>query len=237
MNHRSSRSPISLRSAFALSALVLCSLATMKAALADNPLGLYVGAAYGQAHIRVQPGKVVPGSSSSLAGLDETHSAFKAILGIRPLSFIGGEVSYMDFGKVSTMYGQEIAMAGGLPAAVDSQQASQKGESAFALLYLPVPIIDVYVKAGLSRITTDYHVTYMTEEILGGGTCPVGHPNCGAPVTATATASRDSTDTAFAYGAGLQWKLGNWAVRGEYERFDAAGANPSLFSIGMTYWP
>jgi hypothetical protein len=31
--------------------------------------------------------------------------------------------------------------------------------------------------------------------------------------------------------------LGNWAVRGEYERFDAAGANPALLSLGMTYWP
>jgi hypothetical protein len=44
------------------------------------------------------------------------------------------------------------------------------------------------------------------------------------------------TTTAFAYGAGLQWTLGDWAVRGEYERFSAAGENPTLLSIGMTYW-
>jgi len=25
-------------------------------------------------------------------------------------------------------------------------------------------------------------------------------------------------------------------VRGEYERFDAAGANPTFLSLGMTYW-
>jgi len=25
-------------------------------------------------------------------------------------------------------------------------------------------------------------------------------------------------------------------VRGEYERFSAAGANPSLLSISMTFW-
>jgi hypothetical protein len=44
------------------------------------------------------------------------------------------------------------------------------------------------------------------------------------------------TDDAFAHGAGLQWKLGPWAVRGEYERFSAAGANPGPLSIGMTCW-
>lgn len=229
MGDRSSRSPI-FRSAFALSALILCSLGTMKAAQADNPLGLYIGAGYGQAHIRVEPGEVIPGSTSPLGGLDETHTAFKGIIGVRPLSFIGAEVSYMDFGTVTTLNGQLVPLgAGNAPASAFSEQASQKGEAAFAMLYLPVPIIDVYVKAGLSRITTDYDVTYNE---IGLGTCPTGHSNCG-----TATASRDTTDTGFAYGAGLQWKLGNWAVRGEYERFDAAGANPSLFSIGMTYWP
>lgn len=229
MGDRSSRSPI-FRSAFALSALILCSLGAMKAAQADNPLGLYIGAGYGQAHIRVEPGEVIPGSTGPLGGLDETHTAFKGIIGVRPLSFIGAEVSYMDFGTVTTLNGQLVPLgAGNAPASAFSEQASQKGEAAFAMLYLPVPIIDVYVKAGLSRITTDYDVTYNE---IGLGTCPTGHSSCG-----TATASRDTTDTGFAYGAGLQWKLGNWAVRGEYERFDAAGANPSLFSIGMTYWP
>lgn len=214
------RSSLFLRSGLALSALILCSLGAVKAARADDLLGFYLGGAYGQAHIRVEPGQIVPGSSGPLAGLDMTHSAFKAMAGVRLLSFIGAEVSYMDFGTVAGRNGQQIGMAGGgAPAVAESEQASQKGEAAFALLYLPVPIIDVYVKAGVSRITTDYSVTYT-----------------GGP-TGTATAGRDFTDTGFAYGAGLQWKLGNWALRGEYERFDAAGANPALFSIGMTYWP
>jgi opacity protein-like surface antigen len=230
MGDRSSCSPIFLRSAFALSALILCSLGTMQAARADNPLGLYIGAGYGQAHIRVHPGEVIPGSSGPLSDLDETHTAFKGMIGVRPLSFIGAEVSYMDFGTVTTMNGQLVPLgAGNSPASAFSEQASQKGEAAFAMLYLPVPVIDVYVKAGVSRITTDYSVAYSTISLV---TCPTGESRCG-----TAVASRDSTDTGFAYGAGVQWKLGNWAVRGEYERFDAAGTNPSMLSIGMTYWP
>lgn len=207
-------------------ALILCSLGAVAVAKAGNLLGLYVGAAYGQAHVRVQPGEIIPQSTGPLGGLDMTHSAFQGMVGVRLLSFLGGEVAYMDFGKVSSIAGQPVP---GIPgASVTAEHASQKGEAAFALLYLPVPIIDVFVKAGLSRITTDFGGTYT---VVGVGTCPINNPNCGV-----GTFTRDSTDTAFAYGAGVQWKLGDWAVRGEYERFSAAGANPTLLSIGMTLW-
>lgn len=230
MKNERSRCPSSLRPAVALTALILCSFSAMSAARADNLLGLYLGAAYGQAHIRAQPGQVIPPGTGPLGGLDMTHSAFKGMLGVRVLSFLGAEIAYMDFGKVSNRGGQPLpGIANGT---VTEEQASQKGEAAFALLYLPVPVVDVYVKAGLSRIRTDFNVTY-TGYIPGAGTCAIGHPNCNV---GPFYASHDSTDTSFAYGAGLQWKLGDWAVRGEYERFDAAGANPSLFSIGMTYW-
>lgn len=216
MNHRSSRLRISPRSAAAILALTPCALLAVTVARADDLLGLYFGAGYGQAHIRAESGQIIPQSTGSLAGVDMTHSAFKAIAGIRPLSFVGAEVSYMDFGQASSITGEPVP---GLPGVVvNSEQVSQKGETAFALLYLPVPIVDVYLKGGLSRITTEFGVSYTG---LGAGMLSAAH---------------DSTDTAFAYGAGLQWKLGQWAVRGEYERFSAAGANPSLLSISMTFW-
>jgi opacity protein-like surface antigen len=206
--------------------LILCSLAAMTVARADV-LGLYLGAAYGQAHIRVQPGQVIPQSTGPIGGLDMTHSAFKGMLGVRLLHFFGAEVAYLDFGKVSSLTGQPVP--GYFPGTlVTTEQASQKGEAAFAMLYLPVPVIDVYVKAGLSRITTDFAATYTQ---FPPAICAMDHPNCNI-----ASVTHDTTDTAFAYGAGVQWKLGDWAVRGEYERFSAAGANPSYLSIGMTYW-
>jgi opacity protein-like surface antigen len=211
------------RSSVALTALILCCL-TATIARADDLLGLYLGASFGQAHIRAQQNEIVPQVGGSL---DMTHSAFKGMLGVRVLSFLGAEVAYMDLGTISGMGGQQVpAMAGSITA----EQVSQKGEAAFALLYLPVPVIDVYLKAGLSRITTDSSATITPQP--GIGTCPIDRPACGA----MSHVSHDFTDTSFAYGAGLQWKLGDWAVRGEYERFDAAGANPSLLSIGMTYW-
>jgi opacity protein-like surface antigen len=185
----------------------------MTVARADDPLGLYIGAAYSRALIKAQFDKAVPGSSGEF---DSTNSsAFKGMLGIRPISFLGAEVAYMDLGRRS-VFGSGGPIVG--RPFITSAQASQKGESAFAVLYLPVPVIDAYLKGGLSRITTQMSVSY---QINGVGDY---------------TAYRDLTEVGLAYGAGLQWKLGQWAVRGEYERFDAAGANPSLFSIGMTYW-
>jgi opacity protein-like surface antigen len=229
MNTRAFRFQISLRSALALSALMALPFGGATVAHADDLVGVYIGAALGQAHVRARPS--IPGAGT-LGDLDMTHTAFKGMAGVRLLSFLGVEVTYMDFGKVSGMGGQQFS-GPGIDTLVTSEEASQRGEAAFAVLYLPVPIIDVYVKAGLSRITTDFTSTY-EEFIPGAGTCQIGHPNCS--VLGIFTTTHDSTDTSFAYGAGLQWKLGSWAVRGEYERFDAAGANPTLFSIGMTYW-
>ena len=223
MNH-SSRLRISPRSAFALVALIPCSFAALQVAQADDLLGLYVGAAFGQAHIRAQLSDL-SSNGYSLGAFDANHSAYQAMVGIRPLPFLGAEVTYMDLGQRS--FGTP-SLAGASGNGIIAEQASQKGEAAFGLLYLPVPIIDVYVKAGVSRIRTDTSATYVAP---GVATCAIDNPNC-----AEVSVGRSATDTAFAYGAGVQWKLDQWAVRAEYERFDAAGANPSLLSIGMTYW-
>lgn len=231
MQNRSSRSRVAFRSVFALAALIPFSLGAMKVAHADDLLGLYLGAAYGQAHIRAQLDNFPP-DGIALGEFDATHSAYQAMIGIRALHFLGAEITYMDLGQSSVRVPSfaGVATGGQVPSSniPITEQTSQKGEGAFALLYLPVPIVDVYVKAGISRITTDSSVAYT---IPGAGTCAIGHPNC-----AVFSAARSATDTSFAYGAGLQWKLGQWAVRGEYEGFDAAGAHPGLFSIGMTYW-
>ena len=196
--------------------LAPCALLAVSVARADDLLGLYFGGGYGQAHVRAKPGPIIPQSTGSLGSFDMTHSAFKAMFGLRPLPFVGAEAAYIDFGEASSITGKQVP---GVPGAVaTSERVSQKGEAAFALLYLPVPIVDVYLKGGVSRITTEFGATF------------TGLPS--GPLSAAS----DSTDTAFAYGAGLQWKLGQWAVRGEYERFSAAGANPSLLSISMTFW-
>lgn len=217
-----------LRSAL-LTVALMSALAVSCAAQAADPLGLYIGGAYGQAHIRAQLEGLTLSGTSVTGGFDATHSAYQAMLGIRPISLLGAEIAYMDFGQSSignpSSHNPLPLPPSPSPTAV---RVSQRGEAAYALLYLPIPIIDVYVKGGVSRITTDMRATYV---LPGVGTCPMNNPNC-----ALAVVGRSPTDTSFAYGAGLQWKLGDWAVRGEYERFSAAGANPTLVSVGMTYW-
>lgn len=226
MKNRSALWAISLRSALAPAALILGSLGAVTAAQA-GPLDLYLGAGFGQAHIRAQlNGLSGPsGPLGSLGDFDSTKSAYEAMLGIRLLSFLGAEVDYMDLGEQSVR-GPGQPVPGQPGSYVSGEQVSQKGEAGFAMLYLPIPVIDVYAKAGLSRITTDMSATAVLPVNCAGGTI-----NCNNEY-----ASRSANDVGFAYGAGVQWKLGQWAVRGEYERFDAAGANPSLLSIGMTFW-
>ena len=60
-------------------------------ALAVDPLGLYVGAGVGESEIR-RDGYYGP-------NFNEHHVAWKAIAGIRPISPVGVELEYMDFGN------------------------------------------------------------------------------------------------------------------------------------------
>jgi Outer membrane protein beta-barrel domain len=173
-------------------------------ALAEDLLGLYVGGAIGES--RVEASTYPYGDEE----FEQNHSAFKVMVGIRPITFLGGEISYIDFGHPS-------GSLFGYPA-----DASIKGAAAFGVLFLPVPIVDVYVKAGLARL----------ESTVNGGaplylTC--GIP-CGPPLF-----QLNRTNTSGAGGVGAQFRFGAWAVRAEYERFNAAGGNPSLFSAGITW--
>jgi outer membrane protein with beta-barrel domain len=130
--------------------------------------------------------------------------------GIRPISLLGVEIAYDNFGHPS----QQIGFL--------ATNVSMKGESAFGVLYLPVPILDVFFKAGLARIDS----TATTNVV-----CPTGQPGI-----ALATPGPESrTNVGFAGGAGAQFKIGSLAVRGEYERFNAAGGNPSLWSVGVIW--
>jgi opacity protein-like surface antigen len=172
-------------------------------AFAGDLLGLYVGGSAGQSQVEAN----VP----TVGDFKQNHSAFKLIAGIRPISLIGAELSYIDFGHPS----------GSINAV--SSNVSEKGADAFGVLYLPVPVVDVFVKAGLARLQST-----LTSFKSGVGTCTVTNPNC-------ALFRLDRTNTSFAAGAGAQVKFGPWAVRAEYERFNAAGGNPSLVSLGLTW--
>src|SRR2546430_17564434 len=68
-------------------------------ACAADPLGFYIGAGVGQAHVRseLDAGALSPIFSGALS-TQGTKTGWKAIVGIRPLSIIGAEAEYLDFG-------------------------------------------------------------------------------------------------------------------------------------------
>lgn len=179
-------------------------------AIAGNLLGLYGGGAVGQARVEAGSGGFVPSSTDHFG---ENHSAFKIMMGIRPISLLGAELAYIDFGHPS-------GSLGGAPADMEL-----KGVAAFAVLYLPLPVFDAYVKAGGARL----------QSTINGNAyqaCILGLPGSCQPMVPFRV---DRTNTHFAAGAGVQIKFGSLAVRAEYERFTTVGGNPSLLSLGLTW--
>jgi hypothetical protein len=94
-------------------------------------------------------------------------------------------------------------------------------------LPLPLPVVDVFVKVGMSRLQSTVNGSQV---LLGVGTCPINNPNC-----ASVPFRLERTDTSFAGAVGAQLKYRSIAVRGEYERFSAAGGHPDIFSLGLTW--
>jgi opacity protein-like surface antigen len=184
-------------------------------ALADDPLGLYVGGAVGQARVEASPGSLmntnVNGTTLVGAGdFAENHSAFKLMAGIRPIPIVGAELEYIDFGQPS-------GNLGAVPANVNL-----KGAAAFAVAYLPVPVVDIIVKAGFARLQNT---------LSGSG----GFEGVGSGAATSSLFRLDRTNTNFAVGGGVQYTIGSLGVRAEYERFEAAGGSPSLLSAGVTW--
>jgi len=178
---------------------------------------LYVGGGFGQSELDASVSTSGPFGLEQYNGEFKTHrSAFQVVAGARPISLVGAEIAYVDFGHPNgTLFGQPSS-------------ASMRGGAAFAMAYLPLPLIEVYAKAGVARLQS--HVSGLTPPT--GVTCPIGP--CPYPL-GIKYYHIDRTDTAFAAGAGAQVKLGPMAVRAEYERFTAAGEHPSLVSIVVTW--
>jgi hypothetical protein len=184
-------------------------------ALADDPLGIYVGAAIGESHVRTA--KEINGDTGYVYQFDQYHGAWKVTAGIRPTSALGVELDYIDFGNPSS---SNITGLGGI------SQADAKALTLFGVGYLPLPVtfLDIYGKLGVAKL----HLT--TTEVPPVPFCPVGVTSCLPTTFNTSTSS-----TNFAYGVGVQGKIGSLAIRMEYERISAAGGNPDLFSLGVAW--
>ena len=138
--------------------------------------GLYVGAGITKAQV----------DNIFAAGLNINNTDWKVFAGLRPISPLALEANYLYLGN-------ETRSVSGSNAHADA-----KAFAAYAVgfLPLPVPMLDLYGKAGLARWQ------------LSGTT------------TSPALFAASDRGTEFAWGAGAQLHFGNLAGRLEYERFN-----------------
>src|SRR6266853_2918061 len=144
MHHRRDLTPLAL----ALGLFI----GTAPVADAADLLGVYVGGAVGQARIDTGNLQVATAARAFNFGtFNENHTAYKLIGGVRAISLIGAEIEYMDFGHP----GKSFSLAG-VPTSADVRMS---GTAAYGMLYLPVPVVSVYVKAGLARLQATSNVS------------------------------------------------------------------------------
>ncbi len=182
---------------------VLCTALAVTAVCGADPLDFYAGAGVGQATLK-QDGYQV----------DSHVTGWKVMAGWRPISTLGAEVEYVDLGSKNVSY----------PLLAQQIDTKAHATALFALGYLPVPLpmLDLYAKAGVARMQG--HTT-VVQSCPG---CPVGFS------TTPTTTVIDTSNTSFAWGAGAQLKFGLPAVKLEYERFNGSQGNDSLLSLALT---
>jgi OOP family OmpA-OmpF porin len=130
-------------------------------------------------------------TNNGLTYSDIDKTSWKLLAGIRPISFVGAEADYMNFGgESSTFFGARYA------------HSDSKAFAAYGVGFLPVPVpyLDLFVKAGLARW-----------ELQGSS----NYPNSSLFYFST-------NGTSFAWGAGAQVHLGMIGARLEYEKFNVA---------------
>jgi opacity protein-like surface antigen len=202
----------------ALAAIAACGASTAALAAGDplgfyNPVGLYFGAGVGESTIRSDdPGYGLPGY------YNDHQTAWKAIIGVRPISYVGAEVEYIDFGQPGNHNYNNSAVYG-----YDSHPTAPV---LFALGYLPIPIpyIDIYAKAGVARLK-------LTVNDYASTPCGTAGNNC-----YVITGRSDVTQTKFAYGAGVSSKLPlGFTVRAEYERIASPYGDPDAFTVSALW--
>jgi len=190
-----------------------------------NPLGFYLGLGVGESTVRSDNNFEYGYSGFSgyygYGPYDYAHHfAWKVDAGIRPISIVGAQLEYFDFGHPgsdSTYYYNNFNYG---------PDSHPRAIAAFAVGYLPLPlpILDVYGKLGIARLHTNVNG-------FDGATCgPEGvFPSCASLTT------QDAWDTRFAYGVGLQSHFGQLGVHAEYERISSQYGDPDMFTLGVSW--
>lgn len=193
-------------------------------AFADNPLGAYIGFGAGASNVgdNYYGNGYYGGYNYGYGyggGYGSSVLAWKVMAGIRPISVIGAEIDYTDFGSADGNQGYYSNYY------YASANSHPKATMLFAVGYLPIPVpfLDVYGKAGVARLQTNLSYTTCAAYTPGGNcTNPVGY-------------SFEQTNDKFAFGAGVQTKWQDFAFRAEYERVTSEYGDPASVTVGVTW--
>jgi OmpA-like transmembrane domain len=156
-------------------------------ALADDAsgqFGVYAGGSVGPSSERFRP---------DAYSLRAQNTGYQAALGFRPIDLFAAELDYVNFGRAY----------GGV------NYADTDGVGVSALGFLPIPLVDVYGRVGVTTLRTDVSSPYQSFH-------------------------RSGADLSYGVGAGMHW--GSLGARVEYQRFDLSIASTmSLTSVGITW--
>lgn len=197
-----------------------------------NPLNLYIGGAVGRSTIaQLQDDQI----GLEFRRVDGNPFGWNAVIGVRPIPFLGAEAEYLDFGSIRLHAGppQQILQASGPPLIQQflGGEANDRAAAAFAVGYLPLPLpfIEPFAKLGLGWVRTqDSYTGYYGNVYTSSG------------VVGQASGSNSDGRTGVAYGGGVQFRLEHLAVRAQYERISLSRQfgqwnSPSLLSIGANW--
>ena len=142
---------------------------------------------------------------TSIGGLPELkNTSWKAYAGVRPLDWLAAEADYIDLGSSS-----------GTNAAGSSGTTNGNAFAAYAVGFLPIPlpIVEIFGKAGFARWKYDGSVT---------------------PPQSSGGSGFSSNGTDFAWGIGVQAHVSMVGARLEYENFNVpntSGARIASLSV------
>src|ERR1700733_3229692 len=189
-----------------------------------NPLGVYVGAGVGRATINQTQ---FDDFSDSFHHDDGQPLGWNAVIGLRPIPFLGAEAEYIDFGN--------SPLRAGFPYSVGSAtqqflggEAHDQAAAVFAVGYLPLPIpwVEPFAKLGWAQIWE--HGRNDSISSVDGS------------VIEQTSSSQSTRPSGAAYGGGIQFHFSQLAIRAQYERISGSRSfgewnNPALLSVGLNW--
>ncbi len=218
---------------------LLMSCVLSPAALADselfgsgNPLQFYVGAGAGAA--TVSQGFLDLGSGIYRSFPDRRHFGWKVLMGIRPVSWVGAELEYLELG--SAHLGPSLLVPGDVSGGefLGATTTARAG-AGFVMGYLPLTSrMDFFGKVGVARLQMPNRYT---DAIPQTQPCPPGSTGGTCALFTQAYFSQHDVDTGPAFGGGAQVHFDAFAVRAEYERISSGIGDPYLLSLGFTWTP